>query len=467
MPDGPARRRGAPAAADDRQRGVQRGVLRRRAHRARRTCSARSARAGRSRWRRSASSAAPRSSRSSSRFEHELCELHRRSRTSAAPAHDPVIRDELADSLRRRADHEVQRHAHAHEPGEERVSLGPGGEHRQAVLDAPGTARFGETRDGRARAPTGCDRRAGRGGGAYELDELHRIFMAAARRPSTPARARSNATSSVSGCSGSRANPAETGRQRGQRELRLLRGARTAARRRPAVPGGQVAARRRCAGSWRRPRATTPRCGSRWARSSGSRASHIPEEYGGQGFTFVELGIVLEEMGRVLLCAPYFSTVVLAANAILERRHRRRRRRQLLPGIASGETIAALAFTEPNGKWDAAGITMEAQRRRATRTRSTATKMFVIDGHTADHDRRRGARRGHDRRPTASAFFTVDGDADGLTRTPLATMDQTRKQAQARVRQRRRRRRSATPGTGWAALLEDARPGRGRRSPTR
>src|SRR6478735_8204497 len=44
---------------------------------------------------------------------------------------------------------------------------------------------------------------------------------------------------------------------------------------------------------------------------------HVPEEYGGQGFSFVELGIVLEEMGRVLLCAPYFSSVVLAANAIM------------------------------------------------------------------------------------------------------------------------------------------------------
>jgi alkylation response protein AidB-like acyl-CoA dehydrogenase len=40
----------------------------------------------------------------------------------------------------------------------------------------------------------------------------------------------------------------------------------------------------------------------------------IPEEYGGQGFTFIELGIVLEEMGRVLLCAPYFASAVLAAN---------------------------------------------------------------------------------------------------------------------------------------------------------
>ena len=44
----------------------------------------------------------------------------------------------------------------------------------------------------------------------------------------------------------------------------------------------------------------------------GLTAVHIPEEYGGQGFGCVELGIVLEEMGRALLCAPYFSSVVLA-----------------------------------------------------------------------------------------------------------------------------------------------------------
>ena len=86
----------------------------------------------------------------------------------------------------------------------------------------------------------------------------------------------------------------------------------------------------------------------------------IPEEYGGQGFTFIELGIVLEEMGRVLLCAPYFSSVVLAAGAILAA-GTDEQKKALLPGIASGDTIAALAFTEPSGKWDAAGITMEAK----------------------------------------------------------------------------------------------------------
>src|SRR2546429_2128200 len=96
------------------------------------------------------------------------------------------------------------------------------------------------------------------------------------------------------------------------------------------------------------------------AQELGLQSLHIPEEYGGQGFTFVELGIVMEEMGRVLLCAPYFATVVLAADAIMNA-GTADQQAKLLPGIASGETIAALAFTEPNGKSDAAGIEMVAK----------------------------------------------------------------------------------------------------------
>ena len=44
---------------------------------------------------------------------------------------------------------------------------------------------------------------------------------------------------------------------------------------------------------------------------------HVPEAYGGQGFGFVELGVVLEEMGRALVCTPYFASTVLATSAIL------------------------------------------------------------------------------------------------------------------------------------------------------
>src|SRR5205085_7442930 len=173
----------------------------------------------------------------------------------------------------------------------------------------------------------------------------------------------------------------------------------------------------------------------------------IPEEYGGQGFTFIELGIVLEEMGRVLLAAPYFSSVVLAANAIMNA-GTEEQKAALLPGIASGDTIATLAFTEPSGKWDAAGITMEGKESGGKYTLS-GEKMFVIDGHTADLIvvvARTSGTTGTD----GVSFFTVRGDADGLTRTPLSTMDMTRKQAKLEFNNVAAEPLGA-PGSGWPA----------------
>jgi alkylation response protein AidB-like acyl-CoA dehydrogenase len=184
------------------------------------------------------------------------------------------------------------------------------------------------------------------------------------------------------------------------------------------------------------------------AQELGLQSLHLPEAHGGQGFTFVELGIVLEEMGRVLLCAPYFSTVVLAANAIINA-GTDEEQAALLPGIASGETIAALAFTEPNGRWDASGITMEAKKQGDGYVLD-GTKMFVIDGHTADLvvvAARTEGTGGED----GISFFTVDGDASGLTRTPLATMDQTRKQAKLEFSGVHAKPLGA-PGAGWGAL---------------
>src|SRR5579863_1312560 len=77
---------------------------------------------------------------------------------------------------------------------------------------------------------------------------------------------------------------------------------------------------------------------------------HIPEQYGGAGFGMVELGIVAEELGRALLCAPYFSTAVLAANAILNA-GTPEQKASLLPDLASGARLATLAVTELNGAW--------------------------------------------------------------------------------------------------------------------
>jgi alkylation response protein AidB-like acyl-CoA dehydrogenase len=148
-------------------------------------------------------------------------------------------------------------------------------------------------------------------------------------------------------------------------------------------------------------------------------------------------------MGRALLTAPYFSTVVLAANALIHCGDDAAKK-ELLPGIASGETIATLAFTEENGRWDESGITMTAKKDGDGYVLD-GTKMFVLDGHTANVVL--VAARGD----AGVSLFSVAGDASGLTRTPLSTMDQTRKQARLEF--------SGTPaklvgteGGGWATL---------------
>jgi alkylation response protein AidB-like acyl-CoA dehydrogenase len=169
-----------------------------------------------------------------------------------------------------------------------------------------------------------------------------------------------------------------------------------------------------------------PAVWAQMANELGLQALIVPEEFGGQGFTYVELAVVLEEMGRALLCAPFFATVVLATNSLL-RSGDEAAKKELLPGIASGETIATLAFTEPNGRWDAQGIQATA-RRDGNDWRIDGTKMFVIDGHTANLIIV-AARSGDGDGSQGISLFNVDASADGLKRTALSTMDQTRKQA--------------------------------------
>jgi alkylation response protein AidB-like acyl-CoA dehydrogenase len=160
---------------------------------------------------------------------------------------------------------------------------------------------------------------------------------------------------------------------------------------------------------------------SQMAEQLGLQSLIIPEEYGGQGFGYVELGIVLEEMGRSLLCSPFFSTVVLAGNAIIHSGNEDAKT-NLLPGIASGETIATLALAESNGRWDADGITVEASGTGDGATIS-GEKMFVTDGGSANLFVVAAKAAG------GIHLFTVDGAAAGITRENLSTMDQTRKQA--------------------------------------
>ena len=164
-----------------------------------------------------------------------------------------------------------------------------------------------------------------------------------------------------------------------------------------------------------------PAVWSQMANQLGLQALTIPEEFGGAGFGYVELVVVLEEMGRALVCAPYFASVALAANALLSSGDDAAKA-EYLPGIASGETIATLAYTEPSGRWDIEGIELAATK-SGDDWSLTGVKSYVLDGHTASLILVAA------RTAAGISLFAVDGEASGLTRTALATMDQTRKQA--------------------------------------
>ncbi|MER6957218.1 acyl-CoA dehydrogenase family protein [Streptomyces sp. NPDC000618] len=148
----------------------------------------------------------------------------------------------------------------------------------------------------------------------------------------------------------------------------------------------------------------------------------IPEEYGGDGFGPVELGVVLEEMGRSLFCSPFFSTVVLAAQALLASGDEEACARHL-PGIASGRTTATLAVAEDDGSWDPALISARATPDGAGGWKLNGRKSFVIDGTTAD------LLLVVARTVAGPSFFAVDRTAPGVTAAAMETLDATRAMA--------------------------------------
>jgi len=157
---------------------------------------------------------------------------------------------------------------------------------------------------------------------------------------------------------------------------------------------------------------------------------HIPEEYGGLGLGYVDLVVILEAAGESVLCAPFFSTVALGANTILEVGTQAQKEARL-PAIAEGTQTATLAFAEASGNWDADGI-------EATATPDgdgfilSGKKCWVVDGQSADLllvVARAPGTTGED----GLSVFAVEGDAEGVSRKGLTTMDQTRRLAEVEL----------------------------------
>jgi alkylation response protein AidB-like acyl-CoA dehydrogenase len=108
----------------------------------------------------------------------------------------------------------------------------------------------------------------------------------------------------------------------------------------------------------------------------------FPEKYGGSGGSFLDLTVLLEEMGYNILPGPFFSTVVLCGLTILAA-GTEEQKRELLPKIATGEMTLALALTEPGAGYDAASIKAKATAHNDDYI-INGTKLFVLDANVAD-----------------------------------------------------------------------------------
>ncbi len=153
----------------------------------------------------------------------------------------------------------------------------------------------------------------------------------------------------------------------------------------------------------------------------------LPEEHGGAGLNYVDLVVVAEEMGRVLLPSPFIWTLMFAE--ALNRAGSDEQKRRFLPAIARGELVATTAHLEANGSWDESGITMPA-RKSGAGFLLEGDKLFVNDAHIADFflvAARTGAKRSGAKRGGDVTLFAIDAKRPGITVTPLKTMDQTRK----------------------------------------
>ena len=167
-----------------------------------------------------------------------------------------------------------------------------------------------------------------------------------------------------------------------------------------------------------------------WARigeEMGWCATAIDEVHGGLGLGMVELALLLEQMGRRQTCAPFFSTVALAATALAQAGSEAAQARWL-PAIAAGRLRATLALAAHGVQWDPQALGATATR-VASGWRLDGRFAHVPDGASAEliivaarliHAEAAG---------DAVGLFALPADASGVTRTPLATWDQTRRLA--------------------------------------
>ncbi len=141
----------------------------------------------------------------------------------------------------------------------------------------------------------------------------------------------------------------------------------------------------------------------------------FPEKYGGTGGSFLDLAVLLEEMGRACLPGPFFSTVVLAGMPILEMSNETQKQ-EFLPQITQGKLIVTLALTEPGGGYNVDKVTAKAVFDGNDYVIS-GTKFFVPYAHVADYIICVA------KTTNGVTLFLVDTKSPGIRYTLLKTID--------------------------------------------
>jgi len=156
------------------------------------------------------------------------------------------------------------------------------------------------------------------------------------------------------------------------------------------------------------------------------QAVHIPEDFGGMGLGYVEVVATMEQMGRYLLCSPFFSTVCLAANALLVAGSDAQKA-EWLGKICERGLTATVACNGGTSDWCADAI-KATWRREGDAFILQGDYRYVVDGHTAELlivAAREAGSSGED----GVSLFLLPAETRCVARRWLPTMDQARKQA--------------------------------------
>ena len=145
----------------------------------------------------------------------------------------------------------------------------------------------------------------------------------------------------------------------------------------------------------------------------------LPEEYGGIEGNFLDLTILLEEMGYFCLPGPFFSTVVLGVTSIMEAGNTKQKE-SLLQKIAEGNCIISLAMVEENASIKPESISVTAEK-QDNNFIINGTKLFVSDAHVADKIICVTRTNNNENKEGGITLFLIDKETSGLQITPLKT----------------------------------------------